>query len=283
MDYQAIAAEYLAGTSRRKLAGKYGCSPGLINHILKKVGCTLSEEERAARRAVSAHARNICPRPRRKIPDDFATVAPVNTRDQMMSIYRCSPSTLARWLAETGITPGKTSQTFLPVPADFAKLAPTMMRKDLKAHYRVAHDTLSRWYREANAAKKCPAQRSVPEDFADRAAKMTKTGLVDFYKTGRGTVERWVKETGVRPLLFNPHVGHPGMWRTRNNITPFMNRRPASIFDDAADILRRFGPVYRCTEKGVGDHAGKFWRIGNVVVTPDELLQRADAKRAKVA
>lgn len=50
---------------------------------------------------------------------------------------------------------------------------------------------------------------------------------------------------------------------------------------DAADFLRKFSPIYRCNERGradVGEGAKRFWRYGNVILTPDELMQRAAAK-----
>lgn len=44
---------------------------------------------------------------------------------------------------------------------------------------------------------------------------------------------------------------------------------------DAADFLRSFAPVYRCDERGRPHERGAHWRYGAVVLTPDELLQRA--------
>jgi hypothetical protein len=42
--------------------------------------------------------------------------------------------------------------------------------------------------------------------------------------------------------------------------------------------LRRICAVYRCTETGRADPKGKFWRFGNAVLTPDELIARAERK-----
>ena len=48
--------------------------------------------------------------------------------------------------------------------------------------------------------------------------------------------------------------------------------------DQAADVLRRYGPVYRCDERGRMDTKGKLWRFGMVICDGEELIARADRR-----
>jgi hypothetical protein len=59
--------------------------------------------------------------------------------------------------------------------------------------------------------------------------------------------------------------------------------RDTSPDGEAADYLRRFGPVYRCNSVGRPDIAGKFWRRGSAVLTSAELIERADYLRSREA
>lgn len=43
----------------------------------------------------------------------------------------------------------------------------------------------------------------------------------------------------------------------------------------AAEYLRRFGPVVRCNEGGAYDPAGARWRRGSVVLSAAEIVERA--------
>jgi hypothetical protein len=54
--------------------------------------------------------------------------------------------------------------------------------------------------------------------------------------------------------------------------------RDMSKAGQAADFLRRLGPVYRCTDLGRADIAGSMWRFGNAVLTADDLIDRAERK-----
>ena len=60
--------------------------------------------------------------------------------------------------------------------------------------------------------------------------------------------------------------------------------KPRSIWDDAADVLRaERWAVYRCDEKGKADLKGRYWRAGNVILSPDDLLAKADRYRRRAA
>ncbi len=60
--------------------------------------------------------------------------------------------------------------------------------------------------------------------------------------------------------------------------------RASSIYDEAAGVIQRERfAVYRCEDNGKANPNGKFWRVGNVVLTPDELLERAERYRRRAA
>jgi hypothetical protein len=69
------------------------------------------------------------------------------------------------------------------------------------------------------------------------------------------------------------------MGRPRAQI--FLAPRDGTIEGRAAEVLRAYAPTYRCNEIGRQDCADErkcWWRYGNVVLTPDEMMQRAAAK-----
>lgn len=60
-------------------------------------------------------------------------------------------------------------------------------------------------------------------------------------------------------------------------------QRDMSAAGQAADFLRKFGPVYRCDVRGRPLADGFFWRRGSAVLSDDELIERADWMRSKAA
>lgn len=171
-----------------------------------------------------------------------------------------------------------------PVPADFAEKAATMCAMKLADHYRCGRLTMNRWIAETGIQPAAPVRfRPVPADFATLAPNMTKVDLARHYGCARETVRRWLKESGVQSLVFDrvpPPVNPP---RRLGNVVPtrgksglFHGVKVSSIYDEAAATLQRERwVVYRSDEDGKANGSGRFWRMGNLVVTPDELLRRA--------
>lgn len=172
-----------------------------------------------------------------------------------------------------------------PCPADFAEVAPTMCIERMVKHYHTSRKAVQRWLEETGAP--CPSSNNVtniarpmPEDFAATAPTMSAHELRRHYRTGEAVIKRWLKEAGVSTKGFSrkwnggyklPH-GHFAQLRT--HYTPL---------DEAADILRCMAPVYRCNPNGAANEKGDHWRYGGVVLTPDQLLARADRHRRKAA
>lgn len=51
-----------------------------------------------------------------------------------------------------------------------------------------------------------------------------------------------------------------------------------SYAGEAAEYLKKYGPVTRCNEAGRFDPKGSMWRRGSTVLTDDEVIERAVAK-----
>jgi hypothetical protein len=168
-----------------------------------------------------------------------------------------------------------------PCPPDFAEVEPPMSRAQLAKHYRASNRAILRWAGEVGAArrKKGPSNpinlRLVPEGFAEVAPLNTKAQLGRIYKASHLILSRWLKEAGVTAM---PGVSSaPGivskMGRARQPSIALT--RTTSMYDDAADTLRRERfMVNRCDLIGKFSLTGRYWRVGNSVLTGDELLAR---------
>lgn len=238
------------------------------------------------------------PQPLRPMPDDFREVAArLKYVKYIAKHYTSGQATVERWFREAGIKPGK--RQVHELPADFAERAKTMHGFALSQHYGVAPKVVRRWADEAGVTlikgRVIPPakRRECPADFAQMAAVLTYTGLCNHYNTGRSAVDRWVSETGATPLVFvrkpaeaKPKAGKPsrGLYHAigiSSNIAAAA--KPYTAHDRAADMIRPYVAVYRCDERGKQNDKGKFWRVGMVVVTPDELLARAARYERKAA
>jgi hypothetical protein len=114
------------------------------------------------------------------------------------------------------------------------------------------------------------------------------------YRVHHGCMNRWIEETGIEPKVFVPCYPEPkprpsrarqakNLGQMGGGLVIRHDNRVKSMFDHAADTLRaERWVVHRCNERGAYAEKGELWRVGNVVLTPDELLQRADRYR-KVA
>jgi hypothetical protein len=111
---------------------------------------------------------------------------------------------------------------------------------------------------------------------------MTRPALMRHYGRSYEVVVRWLAETGLTAQKYVPVYNRPRLRYVRSpghsNIAPV--KRETTAEELAADVLRRFGPVYRCDEKGLAAQYGKLWRFGNIILDGDELIARAARKVA---
>lgn len=179
-----------------------------------------------------------------------------------------------------------------PVPTDFCEVAQGKSVNKLALHYRAKSRTIDRWLHECGIDRgSLPTsnKRAVPADFADRAAEMHRMALCDHYNADDGIVRRWIKESGIEPIRWVPPVSQRtarqmrlsgGKRASLSLVVTTKAVRTWGEADDAANKLRKFGPVSRCDEDGKFNICGKFWRVGRVVLSDAEIIERANRRRA---
>lgn len=227
-------------------------------------------------------------------PADLAEmVAKLSGKKALLAHYNVGQKALYRWVSEAGLTlnDGRSAPRDVKhAPQDFTAMAPAMSKEQLRDHYGIGCKVLKRWIAETGAKPRIGPQvrRVLPEGFARVAPTLTFTELQAHYSVSKGVVSRWLQETGTSPLRT---IAAPAKQAGKGNIRPsrgngrsnLVQFRAPSDHDFAADELRRFCPVSRCDERGVYAQGGNFWRVGNVICTPDELLARAERVRRKAA
>lgn len=233
------------------------------------------------------------------MPSDFPIYAADETHAQLKKRYNVGTHVLQRWHMENGGNP-RVRVTMRPVPDDFHQLAPVNSINFLHRHYVADERVIKRWLREtglepATVYIKRPDKRiAMPEEFAEVAPGMTQRELAKRYKCARDVIRQWLEIAGIASKGRNQRKprseytksaprrtfefrGHAGLLVLRD-------MRSRSIYDEAADLLRRHDfRINRCDERGRYDANGSFWRSGNTLLTPDELLQRADKYRKRAA
>lgn len=175
------------------------------------------------------------------------------------------------------------------IPSDFAEKAKTMCRNQLVKHYRTSDKAVGRWAAECDVHPLKVMMRPAPADWEQLCAKHTAAELRRLLKADIKVIKRWISETDIEPVPFDlksiiPPSRKPNTLKQMG--TPhkaIIRDKPRSIWDDAADVLRHYGPVYRCDERGRADQKGRYWRAGMVILTPDDLLARADRYRRRAA
>jgi hypothetical protein len=120
-----------------------------------------------------------------------------------------------------------------------------------------------------------PANKAeTPGDFSVVAPQITmKEARVRFGRSAE-TIRRWCAETGVRLKPSN----HLVAGSSTRKFSPVAPRAHVEIGEagQAAEFLRRFGPVFRCDVDGRQLQDGFFWnRGGRTVLTDEELIERA--------
>lgn len=119
--------------------------------------------------------------------------------------------------------------------------------------------------------------KPVPEDFAEVAPTMCRHRLKQHYGVKwSGTIARWLEETGVEAKKY---IAPPRNRLSQMGRVPPASDyvRPKDEYELAADVLRkeRF-PVNRCNDNGLYNANGKLWRVGRNILTPEQLLEKAE-------
>jgi hypothetical protein len=131
------------------------------------------------------------------------------------------------------------------------------------------------------------AMLPIPDDFAERASHTSNARLIARYGVCKGTIARWRRETGtvrrqVRPRpaaapieAREPRAASPRSGHARFKVDRVGNRGTSQA-GEAAEFLRRFGPVYRADEHGNPKGRPTHWRRGSFVLTDQEIIERAE-------
>ena len=233
-----------------------GCSG---QDVAKAVGMSKSAVMRRARlHGLGKWHGNVKGSPRttmhRPMPADFSTVATKRYVYEVKAHYACGHATLMRWYEEAGVAPrrSKPGKDQTPAPADLAEIAATMSQRDIGEREGVSRDVVARWLKLAGLE---PRPR--------------------FQRTSAGLARRDYAPTKV--LTTVESIARPAVTHGRKSNAPVdRHQRDMTLVGQAADYLRRFGPVYRCNDRGAQAQGGKFWRRGSAILTDAELIERAE-------
>ena len=176
-------------------------------------------------------------------------------------------------------------------PADYAETSARMTCRELRTHYRASSEQVAQWNEEVGRERRPNASRQpapMPADFPEHAGLKLEE-LTEMYGRAVGVLRRWRIEAGYVPVKKEPVQSAPKprpapiqlpVSRTITGVgaaTPF--HRDMSEAGQAADYLRQFGAVWRCTPTGRPDPKGKFWRRGHAVLSDAEIIERAEWMR----
>lgn len=239
------------------------------------------------------------------MPADFIEVA---TRlehhcNDLRKHYRVGDAAIVRWLKESGLRAGIPkgfracgAATF--PPEGFTDDVAVSTLRQLTEKYG-GPKVVGRWCRMLRIEPiKVKGKHPVPDDFADNARVMNKWELRKHYGCGDIKVNRWLDLLGISAAKYHPprRESAPKAYKPRMTVRtgraagssylPMYDQqhKTKTMFDLAADTLRReHWVVYHATETGKPDPKGAYWRVGNVVCTPDELLARAARYERKAA
>lgn len=134
-----------------------------------------------------------------------------------------------------------------------------------------------------------PAGSTIPDHF--EAFYRTHTGkeTAAHYNVSEGTVVRWAQTKGIRrdrpkaqPKPRASRVLKPGK-PAGPSATPNAIKRDYSVAGQAADFLRKFGPVKRCDAARSYDENGDHWLRGGFLLTAEDVVARATRLGFRVA
>lgn len=167
------------------------------------------------------------------------------------------------------------------IPDDFAEMRAKLGGcSRLQVHYSASSRTIQRWLKTSGLPhiQVAPPYRGtpIPDDFRLQAPNMTRSQLMGHYGVTEGVVRRWEKKTGVKPLVARTTgFRFP---KLNSDIPPPRRDTPQEL---AVEYLRRYMPVSRCSERGGFRLDGDHYRVGNTVMTPSAMMERASQMRAK--
>jgi hypothetical protein len=147
------------------------------------------------------------------------------------------------------------------IPEEFLSRGRDMRTMDAARHFNVSDKTIRAWRgRLGWPSKRIEYNREMPSDFPEAGPKLTTKAACR--RWGASWVGEAAKKATARRVTFKATMDAP---------------RDGTLEARAADHLRTVGyrPVHRSDDKGGFDQGGTFWRAGNVVLAPADLIARA--------
>lgn len=166
------------------------------------------------------------------------------------------------------------------IPADFTHQRERLGGVTLLArHYKAGHKMIARWIAELGLPPAPqPGFKQVPSDLSQVAPTMTRAQLARHYRSSDKVISRWLCEAGISPK--SNRRTYFKLSKRGADIPPARRETPSDL---AADYLRRFGPVSRCYASGAFSLTGDHCRVGNIILTRTEIIQRAEWMRQREA
>lgn len=115
-----------------------------------------------------------------------------------------------------------------------------------------------------------------PDDLAIILRKLGSCGAAKHYGSSLSTVTRWRREIGLMPherTRYRQPTFRPQMFK----LAPLLVVRDYTSVGQAADFLRKFGPVSRCEADGQYPKRGNgtCWNRNGYILSDDELMAKA--------
>ena len=222
-------------------------------------------------------------------PDELATiakrVAAGDTSQEIAATYEVDRKTILHVVRFNKLGPWHSRvvpDQSRAMPGDFADHAAKPM-KDLKRRYSAGDSTVRKWRKQlALAVPSGPKVKQMPAGFAEMQQGKSIIELSEIYRCGKLPVSRWLKELGIKrerfvsvPRLKPAKPAH--LVRNAYMTTPVDRAiKDGSRAGLAAEFLKKYGPVYRCTAMGATDPKGTHWRRNSSILTDAEIIERAE-------
>lgn len=195
----------------------------------------------------------------------------------------CSGDAILRIVRKRNLGPwqnvqNRPEQQSRQMPADFPELAERMTNAELIAHYGCSGSKPTLWRKQAGLLFRPVKNRiKTPADFLTYAPGKTVEELCHHYRFSADTVRRMRDAHGIVTVRAKPQ-GRPKLVNNAYQTTPIVRvSRDVTTAGQACDYLRKFGPIWRCNQRGGPEIGGYFWRRGSAILTDAELIERAES------
>ncbi len=213
---------------------------------------------------------------KRQAPPDYVENAAVMTMAQLSFHYSASDEIIRRWNKEHGIVPKRTRRP--DMPEDFPENAHLTNRELVELYPGTGTHHYHQW-RKALGKQKGPKkpEEYIPKDFTAKIGAMLRSEAAQHFGVSNTTIKSWCDKTGVHHKVYDERHKRVALRiKKAKERQERMRPNPHDIYSVAANILRRERFIVSpCNKDGNYHQCGNYWRVGNIMVTSEELLERA--------